>query len=150
MKIALGCDHGGSGLMDEIRALLDAEGCDYTDYGCHGEAVDYPDYAGLVCRAVESGQADVGILICGTGIGMSIAANKFEGIRCALVSDCYSAKMTREHNDANVLAMGGRVLGPELAKMITKIFLTTPFSGEERHLRRIKAGMGAYKQTVID
>ena len=111
---------------------------EYIDYGCDGlEAVDYPVYAKKVARAIQSGECDKGILICGTGIGISITANKFKGIRAALCSDCFSAEATRLHNDANVLAMGGRVVGAGLALKIVDTFLNTPFSNDERHIRRI-------------
>ena len=135
--IAIGCDHGGYDLKLEIIKYLDKKGLEYQDFGCQGESVDYPVYARKVGQAVLDGVCEKGILICGTGIGISIAANKMKGIRCALCSDCYSAEMTRLHNDANVIALGGRVIGPELAVKIVDTFLTTPFSGEERHARRI-------------
>ncbi len=136
--IALGCDHGGYELMQEVKAHLDAKGIAYKDFGCDGPAsVDYPDYAHLVGKSIQEKECELGILICGTGIGISIAANKMKGIRAALCSDCYSAEKTREHNDANILAMGGRVVGPGLALQIVDTFLATPFSGEERHQRRI-------------
>ena len=137
--IALGCDHGGYELMQEVKAYLDSKGLEYKDFGCHStEAVDYPVYARKVGTAVLDGSCDKGILICGTGIGISIAANKMPGIRAALCSDCFSAEATRLHNDANILAMGGRVVGPGLAVKIVETFLNTPFSGEERHQRRIR------------
>lgn len=137
--IALGCDHGGYELMQEVKAYLDSKGLEYKDFGCHStEAVDYPVYARKVGNAVLDGNCDKGILICGTGIGISIAANKMPGIRAALCSDCFSAEATRLHNDANILAMGGRVVGPGLAVKIVETFLNTPFSGEERHQRRIR------------
>ena len=137
--IALGCDHGGYELMQEVKAYLDSKGLEYKDFGCHStEAVDYPVYARKVGNAVLDGSCDKGILICGTGIGISIAANKMPGIRAALCSDCFSAEATRLHNDANILAMGGRVVGPGLAGKIVETFLNTPFSGEERHQRRIR------------
>lgn len=135
--IALGCDHGGYGLMQDVIAYLDKKGLEYKNFGCHGEKVDYPEYGKKVAHAVAEGECDKGILICGTGIGISISANKVKGIRCALCSDCFSAEATRLHNDANILAMGGRVLGPELAVKIVDTFLNTEFSGEERHVRRI-------------
>lgn len=136
--IALGCDHGGYELMQEVRQHLDKRGLSYQYFGCHGTApVDYPDYASKVAHAIQDGLCDRGILICGTGIGVSIAANKFKGIRAALCSDCFSAQATRLHNDANILAMGARVLGSGLALMIVDTFLDTPFSGEARHQRRI-------------
>ena len=136
--IGLGCDHGGYELMQEVKKYLDQKGIPYKDFGCYStEAVDYPDYARLVGHAVQDGSCEKGILICGTGIGISIAANKMQGIRAALCSDCFSAEATRLHNDANILAMGGRVVGPGLAVKIVDIFLHTPFSNEERHKRRI-------------
>ncbi|HQE69947.1 MAG TPA: ribose 5-phosphate isomerase B [Atopobiaceae bacterium] len=137
--IALGCDHGGFELMQEVKKHLESRGLEYRDFGCSGtDPVDYPDYAAEVARAIQDGTCDRGILICGTGIGISIAANKFKGIRAALCSDCFSAWATRMHNDANILAMGGRILGPGLALMIVDTFLDTPFSGDERHARRIE------------
>lgn len=136
--IAIGSDHGGFALKQEVIKYLEAHGLDYKDYGCYDtKSVDYPDYAKEVCDAIVSKACDRGILICGTGIGISIAANKREGIRAALCHDCFSAKATREHNNANVLALGGRIVGDELALMIIDIFLNTPFSNDERHIRRI-------------
>ena len=137
--IALGCDHGGYELMQEVKKHLGERGIAYQDFGCYGpESVDYPIYARKVGHAVQDGSCEKGILICGTGIGISITANKLPGIRAALCTDCFSAEMTRLHNDANVLAMGGRVVGPGLAVKIVDTFLDTPFSGEERHARRIR------------
>lgn len=142
MKIAIGADHGGFRLKENIVALLKKLGHEVLDAGCDcPDSVDYPDYAIPVCEMVVKGEADRGILICGTGIGMSIAANKTPGIRCALVHDLFSAKATREHNDTNVLAMGERVIGPGLAEEIVKVWLETPFSGEERHVNRIRKVM---------
>lgn len=139
MKIALGCDHAAIKMKNEFAIALSREGYEVIDFGTKdGGAVDYPDYALPVAEAVASGKADRGILICGTGIGMSIAANKVKGVRCALCSDTFSARACREHNDANVLAFGERVIGPGLAKDIVDIFLTTPFSGAERHARRVE------------
>ncbi len=136
--IAIGCDHGGYELKKEIIGYLEKANVPYKDYGTDGnDAVDYPDYAKTVCQAVLDGEADKGILICGTGIGISIAANKIKGIRAALVHDVFSAEATRLHNDANVLCMGGRVIAGGLAIKITDTFLNTAFSGEERHSRRI-------------
>ena len=136
--IALGCDHGGYELKQEIKAYLDKEGIAYKDFGCDSLAsVDYPVYAKLVAKAIQSGECDKGILVCGTGIGISITANKFKGIRAALCTDCFCAEATRQHNDANVLALGGRVVGPGLAIKIVETFLNTPFSNDERHMRRI-------------
>lgn len=136
--IALGCDHGGYGLMQEVIRHLEDRGLEYKNYGCYsGESVDYPVYAKAAANAVASGECEKGILICGTGIGISIAANKVPGIRAALCHDCFSAEATRQHNDANMLAMGARVIGPGLALKIVDIFLDTPFSNDERHIRRI-------------
>ncbi|MCR5663259.1 MAG: ribose 5-phosphate isomerase B [Oscillospiraceae bacterium] len=136
--LAIGCDHGGFALKQEIMAHLKKRGFAVKDFGTYSEAsCDYPVYARAVAEAVASGACEKGILICGTGIGVSITANKTPGVRCALCGDCFSAKATREHNDANVLALGARVTGPGLALMITDIFLDTPFSNEERHIRRI-------------
>ena len=136
--IALGCDHGGYELKQEIIKYLEEKKIPYKDFGCDStQSVDYPIYARKVGRAIQSGECEKGILICGTGIGISITANKFKGIRAALCSDCFSAEATRLHNDANILAMGGRVVGPGLALKIVDTFLNTPFSGEERHRRRI-------------
>ena len=136
--IAIGCDHGGYALKQEILQHLAKRGLETKDYGCYSEAsCDYPVYAKAVAKAVAAGEAEKGILICGTGIGVSITANKVHGIRAAAVSDCFTAEATRQHNDANVLCMGARTLGPGLALKIVDIFLDTPFSGEERHARRI-------------
>lgn len=137
MKVALGCDHGGYDLKKEIIGYLEGKGIEYIDYGCDGEPVDYPIYAKKVAKAILDGECDKGVLICGTGIGISITANKIKGIRCALCSDCFSAEATRLHNDANIVAMGGRVVGPGLAVKIVDTFLHTPFSNDERHIRRI-------------
>ena len=137
--IALGCDHGGYPLMKEVIKYLEKEGIEYKNFGTFSEeSCDYPVYAKLAANAVASGECDKGILICGTGIGISITANKIKGIRCALCHDCFSAKATRQHNDANMLAMGARVVGRGLAVEIVKDFLNTEFSNEERHIRRIK------------
>ncbi|WP_026672796.1 ribose 5-phosphate isomerase B [Alkalihalobacterium bogoriense] len=137
MKVAIGSDHGGLQIKEEIKALMDELGIAYEDVGCEcTDSVDYPDYALPVCDKVVSNEVDRGILICGTGIGMSIAANKVKGIRCALAHDTFSAKATREHNDTNVLAMGERVVGPGLARDIAKVWLETEFEGG-RHARRV-------------
>ncbi len=137
--IAIGSDHGGFDLKQEIMAHLDERGLAYQDYGTYTkESTDYPIYAKKVANAILSGECDRGILICGTGIGISITANKFKGIRCAVCTDCFTAQATREHNDANILAMGGRVVGPGLALKIVDTFLDTEFSNGERHIRRIK------------
>ena len=135
--IAIGCDHGGYGLKLEIMKYLEKNGLEYQDFGCDGEAVDYPIIARKVGQAIIDGKCEKGILICGTGIGISIAANKMKGIRCALCSDCFSAEATRLHNDTNIIALGGRVVGPELAVKMVDIFLNTPFSEDERHIRRV-------------
>src|SRR5690625_3815429 len=141
MKIALASDHGGLNIKAEIKALLEDLGYDYEDFGCHcADSVDYPDYALPVARKVAEGVFDRGILICGTGIGMSITANKVTGIRCALVHDTFSAKATREHNDSNILAMGERVIGPGVAREIAQVWLETAFAGgrHERRLQKVK------------
>ena len=135
--VGIACDHGGYELKLQIISYLEKNGVEYKDFGCHGESVDYPIYARKVGQAILDGECEKGILICGTGIGISIAANKMKGIRCALCSDCFSAEATRLHNDTNIVALGGRVVGPELAVKIVDIFLNTPFSGDERHARRI-------------
>ncbi|WP_139996890.1 MULTISPECIES: ribose 5-phosphate isomerase B [Paenibacillus] len=138
MKIAIGADHAGYRLKDEVVPFLLSLGHEVEDVGCScDQSVDYPDYALPVCDLVTSGKAERGILICGTGIGMSIAANKVRGIRCALVNDMFSAKATREHNDTNVLALGERVIGPGVALEIIRIWLETPFSNGERHVGRV-------------
>lgn len=138
MKIAIACDHAAFNLKNGIVEHLKASGHEVEDYGIHENvAVDYPDYAIKVAEAVAEGRAERGILICGTGIGMSIAANKVKGIRCALCSDTFSAHATREHNDANMLAFGERVVGAGLAQDIVDTFINTPFSGASRHEGRI-------------
>ena len=135
--IALGSDHGGYELKEEIKTYLEAQGIAVKDFGSFTpEAVDYADVAYEVALSVAQEECEKGILCCGTGIGISIAANKVQGIRAACCSDCFSAKMTRMHNDANILCMGGRVVGAGLALMMTDLFLTTPFEGG-RHQRRI-------------
>ena len=138
MVIVMGNDHSAVDLKHEIKAHLEAKGYEVRDFGTDSkESCDYAYYGEKVGRAVAAGEADLGILICGTGIGISIAANKIKGIRAALCSDCFSAEATRLHNDANILAMGARVVGPGLALKIVDTFLNTPFSGDERHARRI-------------
>ena len=135
--IALGCDHGGYDLMQEVKKHLEERGLEYQDFGCYSkESVDYPEYAKKVGKAIQDGVCDKGILVCGTGIGISITANKMKGIRAALCTDCFTAEATRLHNDSNILAMGGRVVGPGLALKIVDTFLDTPFSEDERHKRR--------------
>lgn len=136
--IGLGCDHGGYALKEEIKKHLEDRGIEYKDFGCDSEAsVDYPIYAKKVAHAVAAGECSEGILICGTGIGVSMAANKVKGVRAALCHDCFSAQATKEHNNANVLTMGARVIGPGLALKIVDTFLDTPFSNDERHVRRV-------------
>lgn len=136
--IAIGSDHGGFALKQEIIQHLTAKGVLFKDFGSFSdEAVDYPDYAKAVTTAVLDGECTQGILICGTGIGISIAANKVSGIRCALCHDVFSAEATRLHNNANVLALGGRVIGPSHALKVVDTFLSTPFSNDERHVNRI-------------
>ncbi len=139
MKITIGSDHGAVALKDEIKTVLgEFPDIEVTDVGTFGtDSVDYPDIAEKVCSAVSSGQADRGIVLCGTGIGISIAANKINGIRCALATDVYSARMCREHNNANVLALGGRVTGFGPAGEIVRVFVTTEFTGG-RHARRVE------------
>ena len=136
--IAIASDHGGYELKLEILKFLDQKGYAYKDLGTDSTAsVNYPDYARKVVKAIQSGECDKGILLCGTGIGISITANRYKGIRAALCTDCFMAEATRQHNDANILAMGGRVVGPGLAIKIVDTFLTTPFSEDERHKVRI-------------
>ncbi len=138
MKIAISSDHGGNNLRREIMELLDELQISYEDFGPQTtDSVDYPDYAKPVAEAVAKGEFNRGILICGTGIGMSIAANKVKGIRCALVHDVFSAKATRCHNDSNIIALGERVIGPGLAREIVQAWLNTDFEGG-RHTRRVE------------
>lgn len=135
--IALACDHVGVELKKEIKLLLKDMGLEYKDFGTYTEErTDYPIYSARAARAIASGECEKAILICGTGVGISIAANKIDGIRAVVCSDCYSAKLSREHNNTNVLAMGARVVGKDLAKMITKIWLVTDYAGG-RHQKRI-------------
>ena len=136
--IAIGSDHGGFALKKALMAHLDKRGLAYKDFGTYSEAsCDYPVYAKAVAHAVADGECERGILICGTGIGVSITANKVPGIRAALCGDSFSAEATRQHNDANILCMGARVVGEGLALKIADTFLDTPFSNDERHIRRI-------------
>lgn len=136
--IAIGSDHGGFELKKKLMEHLSERGLEYNDFGTYSSAsCDYPVYAKAVARAVASGECDRGILICGTGIGVSMTANKVHGIRAALCGDCFSAEATRQHNDANILCMGARVVGEGLALKIADTFLDTPFSNDERHIRRI-------------
>lgn len=135
--IAIGSDHGGFALKQEIMEYLKGAGYEFCDVGCYEpKSVDYPDIAKLLCSKITSGECELGILVCGTGIGMSICANKIKGIRAAQCSDTFSARMTRCHNNSNVLTMGGRTVGPELAKDIVKEFLTAEFECG-RHQTRI-------------
>jgi len=137
MRIALGADHAGVALKSQIKELLDERGIEYTDFGTNStDPVDYPDYASTVSREVASGRFDRGILFCGSGTGMAIAANKIPGIRAASILEERSAQLSREHNDANVLSLGERLTAPDLARRIVNIFLDTPFEGG-RHQRRI-------------
>lgn len=136
--IALGCDHGGYALMREVKIYLEQNNIEYKDFGCDcEEAVDYAKYGKAAAHAVVSGECEKGILICGTGIGISLAANKIKGIRCALCTDEFMAEATRLHNDANMLALGARVIGVGTALKIVDTFLKTEFSNDERHIRRI-------------
>lgn len=137
MKIAVGSDHGGFALKEEILGYLKEKGVQVTDFGTYStESVDYPLYGEKVAKAVVSGEAELGIVVCGTGQGIAMAANKVKGIRAAVVSDTYSAEMTRLHNNANILSLGGRVVGPGLALKIVEAFISTAFEGG-RHERRV-------------
>ena len=137
MKISIASDHGGFDLKEDLRAWLTGQGHEVVDFGCHGkESCDYPDFAGPAARAAASGECERGIVICTTGIGASMTANKVKGVRCALCGDPWSAEMTRRHNDANVLAIGAGVTGPLLARQIVTAFLTHEFEGG-RHQRRV-------------
>ena len=138
MKIALACDHGGYEMKEQIKTWLTELGYEYEDFGCHSTAsCDYPEFAAAAARAVAGGSCEKGILVCTTGIGISIAANKIKGMRCAHCADCLQAQLTREHNDANMMAIGAGFTGPNMAKEMVKVFLTTAFSGGERHVRRV-------------
>ena len=138
MMIEIGCDHGAVELKNQMIEHLKKRGIEFKDVGTYtSESCDYPVYANKVTDLVTSGECELGILMCGTGIGMSMAANKVKGIRAALCSDCFSAQATREHNNANVLCLGARVIGPELAFRIADTFLDSKFSNDERHIRRI-------------
>ena len=145
--LAIGSDHGGFALKQAIMKHLEERGLAYKDYGTYSEAsCDYPDFGRAVAEAVAAGEAEYGIIICGTGIGISITANKVPGIRAALCGDCFSAEATRSHNDANILALGARVVGEGLALKIVDTFLDTPFSNDERHIRRIRKIEGSYRE----
>lgn len=138
MKIALGSDHGGYQLKENLKECLMELNVEYVDFGCENEkSVDYPDIGFKVAIDVKSGKYDRGILICGTGIGMSVVANKVRGIRAALCHNEFTARCAREHNDANILVLGGKVIGSGLAKEIVKVWLNTKFSQEERHINRL-------------
>ena len=146
MKIAIAADHGGFELKDSMVEYIKSLGNEVVDLGTNSaDSVDYPDYAKKVCEEIQQGNSDLGILICGTGIGMSLAANKFDGIRAACVSDVYSAKMSRNHNNANVLCIGARVIGDEVAKLIIKTFLEKEFEAG-RHQRRVDKIMAFEKE----
>ena len=138
MKVAVGCDHGGFHLKEAIKGLLEKQGIEYKDFGTYStDSMDYPDVAKPLAEAVAAGEFDRGILTCGTGIGIGIAANKVKGVRAALCHDTFSAHACREHNDANILTMGERVIGPGLANDIVAIFMKTEFEGG-RHARRVE------------
>lgn len=138
MKIAIGVDHGGINLKPVLIEYLEKNGIEYVDCGCYeNKSIDYNDFGEKACNLVVNGECDLGILFCGTGIGMSIVANKIKGIRCGHCHDVFSAKMTKLHNNANVLALGERVVGPGLMLEIVDAFINTPFSNDERHVRRV-------------
>lgn len=138
MKIAVGCDHGGYELKKYIIKVLEKLGHEVEDFGCHSlDSCDYPDFAAPAARAVAEGKCDKGILVCTTGIGISIAANKIKGIRCAHCADCLQAEMTRRHNDANMMAIGAGFTGPNMAERMVEVFLSTEFEGG-RHVRRVE------------
>ena len=136
--IAIGCDHGGFALKEAVKKHLEEKGIEIKDFGCYStESCDYPEFGEAAARAVASGECEKGIVLCTTGIGVSIAANKVKGIRCALLSDVMSARLTREHNDTNMMAIGAGIVGKNLALEIIDTWLTTEFSHDERHQRRI-------------
>jgi len=139
MRIAVGADHAGHPLNERVIEELRHAGHEITDFGTHDSSIpdDYPDYAKKVGEAVQSGAAEIGILVCGSGVGAAVAANKLRGIRAALCGDTYSAHQSREHDDCNVLCLGARVVGPELALDIVRLFVASRFTGEERHVRRV-------------
>ena len=146
MKIAIGCDHGALDLKNTMKAHLEKKGFEVKDFGTYTlDSCDYPDFAAPAAKAVASGECDKGIVLCTTGIGVSITANKVKGIRCALLSDVMSARMTREHNDTNMMAIGAGVVGTMLALEIADTWLGTEFSGEARHQRRIDKMMALEK-----
>lgn len=147
MKIAVACDHGAVEYKEIVKEMLCAQGHEVEDFGTNStNSCDYPDFAYPCAKSVADGKNERGIVICGTGIGVSITANKVDGIRCALCSEPVSAKLTREHNDANMLAMGQRVIGVEVMKEIVNVFMETPFSQDERHQRRIEKLMAIEKK----
>ena len=146
MKISIGCDHGALDLKNKVVQHLTEKGHEVTDFGTYTlDSCDYPDFAAAAACAVADGRCDRGIVLCTTGIGVSIAANKVKGIRCALLSDTKSARMTREHNDTNMMAMGAGIVSEELALEIVDIWVNTEFSGAERHARRIEKVMALEK-----
>lgn len=146
MKIAIACDHGAYEYKEMIKEMLLSKGHEVKDFGTNSTAsMDYPDTALPCAQAVANGEAERGIVMCGTGIGVSITANKVKGIRCALCSDPLSARLTREHNDSNMLAFGQRIIGSEMAKEIVNVWLETPFSNGERHIQRIQKVMDIEK-----
>ena len=146
MKISIGCDHGALALKNKVLSHLEAQGHEVTDFGTYTSAsCDYPEFAAAAAKAVASGECEKGIVLCTTGIGVSISANKIDGIRCALLSDVWSAKMTRLHNDTNMMAIGAGVVGENLALEIVDTWLGTEFSGDERHQRRIDKLMALEK-----
>ena len=141
MKIALGCDHGGYDLKQHVIEVLEGLGHEIEDFGCHSkESCDYPDFGAAAARAVPEGSCDRGIVICTTGIGISITANKVKGVRCAHCADCLQAEMTRRHNDANMMAIGAGFTGPDMAERMVEVFLSTEFEGG-RHARRVEKMM---------
>lgn len=147
MKIAVACDHGAFDLKQKVVSHLKSEGYEVADFGTHSkDSCDYPDFAAPAAKAVAAGQCDMGVLLCTTGIGVSITANKVKGIRCALLSDLLSAELTRLHNNTNMMALGAGVVGENLALAIIDKWLTTPFSGEARHQRRIDKMMALEKE----
>jgi len=138
VTIAIGCDHAGYGLKQQLKAQLAAWGYAVSDFGAHdAQPSDYPDFSAAVGRAVARGECDRGLLICGTGIGSQIAANKIPGVRACVCHDCFSARVARSHNDANVLCLGARIIAVEFAQELLRVWLAEPFSGEERHVRRL-------------
>ena len=146
MKISIGCDHGALALKDKLVAHLQAKGHEVKDFGTYTlDSCDYPDFAAAAAKAVANGECDKGIVLCTTGIGVSITANKIDGIRCALLSDLMTARMTREHNDTNMMALGAGVVGEMLALEIVDTWLNTEFSHNERHQRRIDKVMALEK-----